>query len=313
DPATAPARPPSRGWANATFGVSSLTPPAARLVPVKNGDAAASGWTAEHTSWRNPGSVSSSVRQPPPRVPAPPRTWTARPAPASVSAAASPFGPEPTTTASAFPARLLGPTPHPPPLPPSLPPSLAPPSLVTRSQAPSLLSPGGATPLGSLLAPGATLVTGRPPGRADPGPPVPLRISGFLPSSGNRSQVSSISPSVSRPRIRARPTPRRPALRAAAGRPRHGRGAEASERALRPGEQRDLVAMSEGCAAHGPGVRAAGVQQRPAGRARLGHRDAAVARLAVPPGPDRRPDAQGRGHQQHPVPDDCDPAPLPRP
>ena len=48
----------------------------------------------------NPGSVSSSVRQPPPGVDAPSKTSTESPARASVSAAASPFGPDPTTTAS---------------------------------------------------------------------------------------------------------------------------------------------------------------------------------------------------------------------
>ena len=44
------ARPPSSGWAKATFGVSSRTPCADRSVPVKNGEAPASGWTAEQTS-----------------------------------------------------------------------------------------------------------------------------------------------------------------------------------------------------------------------------------------------------------------------
>ena len=32
----------------------------------KAGEASRSGWTAEQTSWRKPGSVSSAVRQPPP-------------------------------------------------------------------------------------------------------------------------------------------------------------------------------------------------------------------------------------------------------
>src|SRR5580692_10717025 len=100
DPVAATARPPSSGWAKATFGVSSLTPKVARSVPVKNGDALASGCTAEQTSCQNPGSVSSSVLQPPPGVAAPSMTCTDRPALAMVSAAASPFGPEPTTTAS---------------------------------------------------------------------------------------------------------------------------------------------------------------------------------------------------------------------
>jgi hypothetical protein len=34
----------------------------------KKGDPAASGWIAEQTSWRNPGSVCSFVRDPPPTV-----------------------------------------------------------------------------------------------------------------------------------------------------------------------------------------------------------------------------------------------------
>jgi len=70
EPATAAARPPSSGWANATLGVHSVTPRAARSMLVKNGEDAASGWTAEHTSCWNPGKVSSAVRQPPPGVPA---------------------------------------------------------------------------------------------------------------------------------------------------------------------------------------------------------------------------------------------------
>ena len=66
----------------------------------KNGEAAASGWIAEQTSCMKPGSVSSSERTPPPIVSAASRTSTERPARASSIAAASPFGPDPTTTAS---------------------------------------------------------------------------------------------------------------------------------------------------------------------------------------------------------------------
>ncbi len=59
------------------------------------------GWAVEHTSCRNPGRVSASVRQPPPAESAPSTTVTDRPAPARVTAAARPFGPDPTTTTSA--------------------------------------------------------------------------------------------------------------------------------------------------------------------------------------------------------------------
>src|SRR6266566_1561288 len=58
---------------------------------------------AEHTSWRNPGSVSSAVRVPPPIVSCASMTRTERPAWASVTAAARPFGPAPITTASSVP------------------------------------------------------------------------------------------------------------------------------------------------------------------------------------------------------------------
>src|SRR5215475_857644 len=51
-------------------------------------------------SWRKPGRVSSSVRVPPPGVFPDSSTSTDLPASASVIAAASPFGPAPTTTAS---------------------------------------------------------------------------------------------------------------------------------------------------------------------------------------------------------------------
>ena len=60
---TAPARPPSSGWAKATFGMQSRTWHASRSMSRKNGDAIRRGWTAEQTSWWNPGSVSSAVRR----------------------------------------------------------------------------------------------------------------------------------------------------------------------------------------------------------------------------------------------------------
>ena len=67
----------------------------------KKGEAASSGCTAEQTSWWNPGRVSSCGAAPPAgRRPRPRITSTTRPARASVTAAARPLGPEPTTTAS---------------------------------------------------------------------------------------------------------------------------------------------------------------------------------------------------------------------
>ena len=51
-------------------------------------------------SWTKPGSVSSAERDPPPIVSAASSTRTERPARARAIAAARPFGPEPTTTAS---------------------------------------------------------------------------------------------------------------------------------------------------------------------------------------------------------------------
>src|SRR5947207_14477306 len=67
---------------------------------VKNGEPAASGCTAEQTSCKKPGRVSSAERAPPPIVAFASQTRTEHPARASVIAAARPFGPEPTTTAS---------------------------------------------------------------------------------------------------------------------------------------------------------------------------------------------------------------------
>jgi hypothetical protein len=55
---------------------------------------------AEHTSCTSPGTVSSRLRAPPPIVSPASSTTTDAPASASVTAAANPFGPAPTTTAS---------------------------------------------------------------------------------------------------------------------------------------------------------------------------------------------------------------------
>src|SRR5262249_39379384 len=65
----------------------------------KSGEARASGWIDEQTSWTKPGSVSSAERRPPPSCGSASCTSTSNPARASVIAAASPFGPEPITTA----------------------------------------------------------------------------------------------------------------------------------------------------------------------------------------------------------------------
>ncbi len=92
--------PSSNGCAAAAWGSIQRRPCAARSSRRKKGEAAASGWIAEQRSWRKPGSVSGSVVSPPPISAARSRTSTRTPASARLSAAASPFGPEPTTTAS---------------------------------------------------------------------------------------------------------------------------------------------------------------------------------------------------------------------
>src|ERR687885_2263798 len=61
---------------------------------------------AEPTSWTKPGRVSSAERAPPPTVSSASSTITERPLRASSTAAAKPFGPEPTTTASYVPLAL---------------------------------------------------------------------------------------------------------------------------------------------------------------------------------------------------------------
>src|ERR1035437_7287382 len=55
---------------------------------------------AEQMSWTKPGTVSSAEREPPPTVSAASTSSTERPAWARRMAAARPFGPAPTTTAS---------------------------------------------------------------------------------------------------------------------------------------------------------------------------------------------------------------------
>ena len=85
--------PPPRGWAKATDGVSSRTPWAARSMSAKAGEASRSGWTAEQTSWRNPGRVSSAVRQPPPGSSGGLVDVDRQAGPGQVSAATSPLGP----------------------------------------------------------------------------------------------------------------------------------------------------------------------------------------------------------------------------
>src|SRR5579863_4619093 len=100
---TTAARPPSSGWANSTGALLNRTPRAGRSKRRKNGEARASGCAAEQTSCQKPGRVSSSVRHPPPIVGAPSITRTFRPAADRVTAAARPFGPLPTITASGFP------------------------------------------------------------------------------------------------------------------------------------------------------------------------------------------------------------------
>ena len=92
--------PSSNGWASAAGGQIHSTPCSSSGSVERNGEATASGWMAEHTSCLKPGSVSSAVRIPPPSSSARSTTCTDTPSCASAIAAASPFGPEPTTIAS---------------------------------------------------------------------------------------------------------------------------------------------------------------------------------------------------------------------
>src|SRR5918997_2142710 len=92
--------PSSSGCASGAGESTSVRPCSARGSSLKNGEALASGWIAEQTSWTKPFRVSSAERTPPPTVSSASRTRTDRPSRARVIAAARPFGPEPTTTAS---------------------------------------------------------------------------------------------------------------------------------------------------------------------------------------------------------------------
>ena len=92
--------PSSSGCASAAGGSIHTRPSRDRSSSRKNGDAAPSGWNAEHTSWTNPGRVSSAERQPPPIVSFASYTVTECPLRASSMAADRPFGPLPTTIAS---------------------------------------------------------------------------------------------------------------------------------------------------------------------------------------------------------------------
>src|SRR5215210_7176940 len=67
---------------------------------LRKGEPARRGWIAEQTSWTNPGLVSSAERAPPPIVSLASSTRTDLPVLARTIAAASPFGPDPTTIAS---------------------------------------------------------------------------------------------------------------------------------------------------------------------------------------------------------------------
>lgn len=67
---------------------------------LKNPESTPKGCIAEHTSCTKPGNVNSAERAPPPTVGLPSSTNTDKPACCKRMAAARPFGPEPTTTAS---------------------------------------------------------------------------------------------------------------------------------------------------------------------------------------------------------------------
>ncbi len=95
-----PAVPSSSGCTASISARRHLSPNSWSGNVARNGDATPNGCIAEQTSCLSPGTVSSAVLVPPPMSSAASSTVTATPARASVTAAASPFGPEPTTTAS---------------------------------------------------------------------------------------------------------------------------------------------------------------------------------------------------------------------
>ena len=69
--ASVAAVPSGNGCASASSGWIQDSPCCSSGQDRSTGEPAPSGWTAEHGSCRNPGSVSSSVRAPPPTVSAP--------------------------------------------------------------------------------------------------------------------------------------------------------------------------------------------------------------------------------------------------
>src|SRR6266850_7154511 len=101
------ALPSSNGCASGASGWTQRSPNSDRRIELKNGDAAAIGWNAEHTSWTKPGRVSAAERVPPPISSFASYTVTDRPERAIAIAAAKPFGPAPTTTASGMLSRTI--------------------------------------------------------------------------------------------------------------------------------------------------------------------------------------------------------------
>src|SRR5687768_6507474 len=97
---TSATEPSSRGWPIWIGGSIHSSPWRPRSSWRKKGDGTARGWTALQISWTTPGWVSSAERIPPPIVDSASKTATLRPVRAIVIAAARPFGPLPTTTAS---------------------------------------------------------------------------------------------------------------------------------------------------------------------------------------------------------------------
>jgi hypothetical protein len=95
---------PSRGCAACTAGKAHSTSKSSSLNAA---DALASGSTVAQKSWVNPSSpVSGPLRSPPPNSAADSSSSTFSPARASVTAPISPFGPDPTTTAS-YPSAII--------------------------------------------------------------------------------------------------------------------------------------------------------------------------------------------------------------
>ena len=88
-----PRSPSSSGCASGTGGSSQLEAVLGQRQARRNGEASASGWTAEHTSCRKPGSVSSAGPRAAADLAGRSITCTERPLPGQPMAAASPLGP----------------------------------------------------------------------------------------------------------------------------------------------------------------------------------------------------------------------------